>query len=232
MPLAVLSGGAAQGLVKAMAPDLAAHSGAAVAGTYGAVGAMKHLLIAGAPADLLILTRAIIADLEASGHVVPGSARDIGRVRTAIAVRRDDPLPDVTSAALLKDALRAADAIYVPDTRQSTAGIHIARMLAALGIADTIEGTLREFPNGAAAMSALAASRSARPIGCTQLTEILGTEGVAVVRPLPAEFELATVYTAAVAMRAASPELAHRFAALLTGSTAAERRSRAGFDVE
>ena len=51
-------------------------------------------------------------------------------------------------------------------------------------------------------MRALAASRSARPIGCTQATEILSTPGVTVAGALPAGFELATTYTAAVAANA------------------------------
>ena len=54
-------------------------------------------------------------------------------------------------------------------------------------------------------MRALAQSRAARPIGCTQVTEILSTPGVTLVGPLPKEFELATVYTAGVCTKAALP---------------------------
>ena len=89
---------------------------------------------------------------------------------------------------------------------------------------------IRERPNGATAMAALARSTSAHPIGCTQVTEILNTPGITLVRALPAEFELATVYTAAVATRAANAAVAARFAELLAGVTASERRARAGFD--
>ena len=57
---------------------------------------------------------------------------------------------------------------------------------------------LRPYPNGATAMRALAGARRTSPIGCTQVTEILNTPGVALVGPLPKQFELATVYTAGV----------------------------------
>ncbi|MFL4987542.1 MAG: substrate-binding domain-containing protein, partial [Microvirga sp.] len=71
--------------------------------------------------------------------------------------------------------------------------------------------------------------RNARPIGCTQVTEMLSTPGVTVAGALPAGFELATIYTAAVAADAAEPVLAHRLAALLTGEAARQARTRAGF---
>ena len=63
MQVEVLSGGAAQGLVAALEPQFMAETGCDIAGTFGAVGAMRDKLIAGARADLLILTSVLIADL-------------------------------------------------------------------------------------------------------------------------------------------------------------------------
>ena len=51
-------------------------------------------------------------------------------------------------------------------------------------------------------MRALAASTSRRPIGCTQATEILSTPGIVLVAPAAAGCALATVYTAAIGVRA------------------------------
>jgi molybdate transport system substrate-binding protein len=53
---------------------------------------------------------------------------------------------------------------------------------------------------------------------------------VTLVGALPAEFELATVYTAAVCSRARDPDIARRFVALITGSSSQAVRARAGFD--
>ena len=75
------------------------------------------------------------------------------------------------------------------------------------------------------------AARSGRGlVGCTQVTEIRYTPGVALVGPLPAEFELATVYTVAVCTGAREPELARRFAELLSGPATRPMRERAGFE--
>ena len=102
----------------------------------------------------------------------------------------------VRDAAGLRNALLAADAIFVPDTKASTAGIHVAKVLAQLGIAGDVAARLRVFPNGATAMRELAASDARRPIGCTQSTEIISTGGVMPSGSLPPGCELATMYTA------------------------------------
>jgi molybdate transport system substrate-binding protein len=229
MKLAVLSGGAAEGLVAALAPRLKAEAGCEVDGVFGAVGAMRERLLAGADADVLILTRALVDELTRQGHAVAGSAADIGRVATAIAVRGGDPAPPVGDAAALRTALLAADEVHCPDPRQATAGIHFAGVLDRLGIAAEVGPRLRAHPNGMTAMRALAAAGSSRPIGCTQVTEILATAGVMLVAPLPEELGLATVYTAAVCTRAARPDAARALIALLCSDEGSEARRRAGF---
>lgn len=229
MKLTILSGGAAQGLVSALSAEFKAQSGCEIDGTFGAVGAMRDKLLSGTSADLLILTRALIDELAAQGHVVPNTVVDIGTVLTAVAVRSGDAAPHVGDAAGLRAALLAADAIYFPDPKLATAGIHFARVIDRLGIAAKVAQRIRTFPNGATAMREMAAVQSGRPIGCTQVTEILNTPGVQLVAPLPEGFELATVYTAGVCTRAASPQQARVLAALLTAGNAHEIRERAGF---
>ncbi len=229
MRVVVLSGGAAHGLVDALASDFKARTGADIDATFGAVGAMKERLLTGAPADLLILTQALIGELAGSGHVVPGSERNIGIVYTAIAARTGDELPIVDDAKLLKDAMVAADEIYFPDPSLATAGIHFAKTLMLLGIDGTVDARLKPHPNGTSAMRALAASKANRPIGCTQATEILNTQGVTLVRALPDPFQLATVYTAAVASRSRNVDLAGRLVEALTERASDTVRQHLGF---
>jgi molybdate transport system substrate-binding protein len=230
MKLIVLSGGAAHGLVDALAARFKAETGCEIDGTFGAVGGLRDRLVAGAPADLVILTRALIAELTHQGHVVPGTAADIGTVPTAVAVRSGDPAPALVDAAALRAALLAAAEIYCPDPgRKATAGIHFARVLDRLGIAAEVAPRLRLFPNGASAMHGLGAATSERPIGCTQATEILAVPGVKVAGPLPGDLGLATVYTAAVCTKAQLPEQARALAALLAKDEVRAARERAGF---
>src|ERR1700730_15473817 len=214
--LNILSGGAAQGLVASLAPDFKALTGLEIAGEFGAVGAMAEKLRNGMAADIVILTAKIIADLAAESRVVGASITDIGMVETAVTVRARDSVVDVRAAASLRAALLASDAIFVPDTKASTAGIHVAKVLRQLGIADEVAARLKIYPNGATAMRHLAASEAARPIGCTQSTEIISTAGVVLSGALPPGCELSTMYTAAVATRTVNARQAEALIGLLT----------------
>jgi molybdate transport system substrate-binding protein len=228
--LRILSGGAAHGLVEALARQFEAATGYEIEGEFGAVGTMAAILRAGAPVDVLILTSTLIGELSRDGYVAHGTAIDVGVVKTAVAARTGDATPAIENADALKLSLLDSDEIYFPDPQQATAGIHFANVLRSLGIADETEPRSRTFPNGAAAMRALAASKSARPIGCTQVTEILNTPGVDLVGSLPPGYELATTYTAAVCAKAAAPAIAQEFTALLTSHATSAQRRLAGFD--
>ncbi len=231
MQLNILSGGAAQSVVTALSDEFRATSGYELACTFSAVGAMKAKLLAGAPADLVILTQAVLAELAAGGQVLADSRADLGRVRTGVAVRAGDAVPDIANAAALRGALLAAAGIYIPDPQKATAGIHFAGVLDRLGIRGEIGTRLKSYPNGNTAMRELAQAQGARLIGCTQVTEIRNTPGVTLVGMLPREFELATVYTVGVCAAAASPGAARRFAALLTGESTRALRTKAGFEL-
>jgi molybdate transport system substrate-binding protein len=230
MHVHLLSGGAAQGLVQALAGRLATQTGYAIAGSFGAVGAMREKLLAGAAADLLILTAPMIRDLAEHGHVDAASIRDVGLVRTAVAVPSGAPVPPIDTADRLRAALLAADAIYFPDPKRATAGIHFANVLAELGISEALIAAKAQIhANGTAAMHALAGAGSGA-LGATQATEILSTPGVRLLGPLPAPFELATVYTLALSTRAAAAAPARTLADLLTDPAQEELRVRLGFE--
>ena len=226
----LLSGGATQGLVTQLEHRFETEHRCTIDASFGAVGMMKDSLLAGAACDVVILTQALIEQLSASGEVVAPSIRALGIVKTGIAVKTGGAAPAVGSPAELKAALQAARGIYFPDPVKATAGIHFMRVLKQLGLDTELAARLHPFPNGAAAMNAMAEAEGDGFLGCTQVTEILYTDGVALVAPLPKEFELATVYTAAACTRAAEPEAANQLIALLVSPDAATVRTACGFE--
>jgi molybdate transport system substrate-binding protein len=227
--LSILSGGAAQGLVGSLAAKFRESTGLEISGDFGAVGAMADKLRSGARADILILTSALIAALTREGLVAESSITDVGRVETALAARDADPPVSATDAASLRQAFLQADAIFVPDTKASTAGIHVAKVLALLGIADKVADRLKIYPNGATAMRHMASSDALRPIGCTQATEIIATKGIRLSGVLPKGCDLATVYTAAITSQAVHAREAQVLIDLLTAVDQGHLRERAGF---
>jgi molybdate transport system substrate-binding protein len=217
------------GLVRALEPLLLQQTGAAIQARFGAVGAMKEALAAGEACDVMVVTYAMIEALTHSGAMRSGSSATLGRVLTGVAVRAGAAVPAIDSPAALKAALLAADAIYFPDAQRATAGIHFAKVLQALGVHDELQPRFQTFPNGATAMREMAACSAGQPIGCTQVSEIMYSPGVTLAGALPAPFELATGYSAAVSARAANPAAAAVFIALMCGAESQALRDAAGF---
>ena len=228
--LHILSGGAAQGLVTQLSERFKAEQQCDIAGTFGAVGMMKDSLLSGTPCDVLILTDALITQLTASGQLTADSAKTLGVVKTGIAVKSGEKAVDVSSPAALKAALQAARGIYFPDPIKATAGIHVMKVIRELGLEAELANRLRPYPNGAAAMKAMAECDEPGLLGCTQATEIIFTEGVDLIAPLPKEFELATTYTAAVCARSRQVSKASALIDLMVSADVAALRLACGFE--
>ena len=232
--LHLLSGGAAQGLVTHLQGSFKAQHLCSISGTFSAVGMMKNALLAGAPCDVVILTDALIAELMESGHLLLGSAKNVGVVKTGVAIKTGDPTIDVSTPEKLKAALQAAKGIYFPDPIKATAGIHVMKVLKALALDVELARKLHPHANGATAMKAMADAEAIAGgsglIGCTQITEIVHTAGVDLVAPLPKEFELATTYTAAVCAKSTQPESAAALIALMASADTAPLRLTCGFE--
>jgi molybdate transport system substrate-binding protein len=234
MPVATLNvfcAGAAQAVVTLIAEKFQRDSGDQVHANFGAVGAMKARVVANEPADVIVLTAALIDELIGQGLVVPGSRVDLGKVGTGVAVRAGTPLPDVTNTTVLRGNLLAARRILFPDPAVATAGKVVMSALDKLGIAGEVKSRMHFFPNGFAAMNDLAKSSGLLEMGITQITEIMANDGVTLVGPLPAELQNITVYSAGLAAHSAHPERAKELMLRLTGFNAQPLLSAAGFVV-
>ena len=225
-----LCAGAAQGLLVALQPDFEAQHGVILRGRFGAVGVLKEALLAGEPCDLMVSTDVMVDTLVAEGRLRADARAALGRVRTGVAVRSGQTLPDVSTPQALKAALLAADEIHFPDPLRATAGIHFANVLKQLDVFDALQPRFRTHVNGATAMRAMAAHAGPRLIGCTQISEILFIDGVEVAGALPLQFELATVYTAAVNTNAAQTDLAAQLVAAMGSLQSQALRGTCGFE--
>lgn len=230
LKLSILSGGAAAGVVKGLQQLFESSSSCRVDATFSAVGAMREELLSGKPCDIIILTKAMIDGLIASGHVVKGSNKSLGIVRTGVAIKSGHKPPEIITRDNLFDAFKSAQGIYFPDPDKATAGIHILSVLKQLGLDKEKSAALRIFPNGATAMAEMAQCKEDHLIGSTQVTEINITPGVEFIGMLPKEFELATDYCLGICTNAKEPGLAKTFADMLTSSDAANLRKKIGFE--
>lgn len=227
--LHILSGGAAQSLVEELAPRFKRDTGFSIAGQYGAVGAMADKLRKSEPADLVILTTAVLDQLAKENLLQPNAIQNVGLVTTAVAVRANDPMPRIDNADSLREAFLSADEIFLPDTKTSTAGIHLAKVMSELSITDKVKDKIREFPAGRIAMKNLSDAKTAHAIGATQTTEIVSTPGVKLVGPLPKGFDLSSMYAAAIPAKAENAAAAKTLSDLLSAAAQRDLRARMGF---
>lgn len=227
----ILSGGAAQAVVERVATVFRRETGNDISADFSAVGAMKAKVLAGEPVDLVILTAPLVEELIRSGHVLPGTRSDLGKVGTGVAVRAGTPLPDVSNAEMLRGNMMAAARIVCPDPAVATAGKVVMNLVDKLGIASQVKEKMQYFPNGYAAMRWLAASTGTLEMGITQITEILPNKGVTLAGPLPEELQVKTTYSAGLAAQARHPDAARDFMSYLTAPAARDILAAAGFEL-
>ena len=226
--LTVLCAGAAQSVVSELAAAVEREGPYRITAHYGAVHALKSRIVAGEPADAFVLTDTLVDELIALGLAVQGSRADLGSVPTGIAVRRDQPIPDVSDARRLRVALLHADRIVCPDPALASAGRALVDVLSRLDIADQLSARLAYTASGAAAMTELSSSRAERGLGVAQLSEIRAHGGVVLAGIFPADLQHSpVVYAAGLAAGTTQPQLAAAFIRRLAGAEAALRA--AGF---
>ena len=230
--LNIFSAGAAQAVVAQIADSFQRETGNQVVAAYGAVGAMHARIVAGEPADVIILSAALIDDLIRRGIVAQGSRVDLGKVGTGVAVRAGVPLPDVRTVASLRGNILAATHVLCPDPAVATAGKIVMSLLDRLGIADQVKPRLQFFPNGNTAMAHLAQHGGNLDMGITQATEIIPSEGVTFVGPLPAEVQTITIYSVGLAAASVQAELARSFIERLTGAEGRPLLQKAGYQLD
>ncbi|MGQ0524096.1 MAG: molybdate ABC transporter substrate-binding protein [Betaproteobacteria bacterium] len=230
--LRIFSAGAAQSVVERVARDFERDTGHGIEARFGAVGAMAEKVMAGESADVVILTHKQIEELTANGMVAPGTRADLGYVGTGVAVRAGTPIPDVSSARVLRANMLAAAKIVCPDPAVATAGKVVMGLLERLAITDVVPAKLQFFPNGYAAMAWLAASEGTHLMGITQITEIRANKGVTLAGPLPQELQARTMYSAGLVARAPHSDIAREFMVRLTAPAARQVFIAAGFEAE
>ena len=194
--ISVMSVGAVKAPFVAASAAWEKASGNAISATYNPAGDVRRKLAAGARADIVILPREDIVDLERDGVVVAGSRRNLGGVAMAAAVKKGEPVPDISTPEALKQTLLHAKSVTYMDPDRGTSGKHFDdTVLRRLGIRDEVR---KKTVFGEGGYIAEKVARGDVQIVFHNLTEILPVDGVTVVGLLPAELQRATVYSGAV----------------------------------
>jgi molybdate transport system substrate-binding protein len=205
-------------------------SGHTVEIEFGTVGALQARISAGASADVLVLSAAMIERLGAAGALVAGSARAVAATSIGIAVREGAVTPDVSTPEAFNHALIAAHAVAFSDPAVGgTAGVYLAKLFTEMGIADDIARKGMPQQNGAEVARRVA--EGSAEIGMTLMAEIAPIAGVRIVGPLPAPYGHGAAYCAAVTADCQASEAARAFIAALVAPDTRALWNSAGFQL-
>jgi molybdate transport system substrate-binding protein len=219
--LKVMSAGAAEGPVRALAPEFTRASGHEVELAFSTAGALRDRLLGGEKADVMILPAPAIEALEKDGRFVAGSRTDLGRAACGVAVRDGMMMPDISTVEAFKRAMLAAQSIGATDPAHGgSSGIYLVGLFERLGISDAVKDKMVLGRNGREVGLAVASGQA--ELGITFTSEFVPIEGTRVVGPLPKEIGYLNVYSAAIPIGAAV-EPARAFLAFLTNPASRER---------
>lgn len=223
--LSVLAASALRSTLEACARAFMARRAVSFDMQWGTSGAIGKRVNDGETFDLVASAREGLAALQSAGRL-RGAIVDIGVSRLALGVRADEPAPDIGTVEKFRDVVLSARSIARGDPAGGgTAGNHLVKVFAEIGVAQAIEPKSILRAGGHAVMTEVAAGRA--DFGLTQSTEIPAVAGVKIGAYLPDEVQLETVY--AMASAEAEHDAANEFLAFVAGREGAAIARSAGF---
>ncbi len=211
-----------------LTPKYEASSGNKLTIVYSTIAELKKRIDAGETADVMILSRPALEDLQKQGKVAQSSIANVGSSYVAIGVRAGAPKPDIGTEEKLKAALLAAKSIsYADPAKGGASGVYFAKVLDRLGIADQMKGKTILVP-GAQAGELVAKGEA--EMGVAQASEIASVPGAQVVGPLPGDLNNSIVFAVGIGSAAKDPAAAKSLIELLTGPTGAAVLKSNGMD--
>jgi len=148
---------------------------------YSLIADIRKRMLDGETADVIILSRPVMDELDRQEKFASGSITNIAGTPVALAVRAGAPKPDISTVDALKRTLLAAKSIvYADPAKGGASGVYFARVVDRLGIADQLKSKTILVPG---AQAAEVVAKGEAEIGVAQTSEIVPVAGSASARP-------------------------------------------------
>jgi molybdate transport system substrate-binding protein len=226
----VLSSVALTSALDELAPVFERTSGNKLVIEYGVAAQLKERFVAGEAADVLILTRQLMDDLQKQRKLATGNLTNLGGTAVAVAVRAGASKLDITSVEAFKRALVSAKSVvYADPAKGGASGVYFARVIDRLGLTEQLRGKTILVPG---AQAAEIVARGEAELGIGQTSEIVPVGGAELLGPFPGEIASVTVFTAGIGAETKSPEADKALIQFLSGPVAAPILKAKGFELQ
>jgi molybdate transport system substrate-binding protein len=223
----VLTSVALTAALNEIAPKFEEATGSKLDIGYSLIADIRKRMLAGETADVIILSRPVMDELQKQDKFAADSVVDIAGTQVALAVRAGAPKPDISTVEALKTTLlNAKSIVYADPAKGGAAGVYFAHVIGQLGIADQLQPKTVLVP-GAQGPDMVAKGEA--EIGVAQTSEIVPVAGAQVLGPLPGAFASTTVFTAGVGASSKNPDAAKSLIQFLAGPVAKPILSANGF---
>ena len=224
----VMSGGAPKEVFAQLTPQFETRSGHKVEFIFAVMSALRERLAAGEKVDVLVMPTNLLDGYQKDGMVRAQGRAILGLVSVNAVVRAGEPKPDLSSPETVKQAMLNSRAITHATPGATPSGTHMGKLIEQLGIAEAMKGKIIHRPALAGGVQLVASGEA--EIGFYPKSEVINTEGLAVVGPLPPAIQLTTIYGAAVTSASAAPDAGEAFIAFMCDPKHRAVWTHGGFD--
>jgi molybdate transport system substrate-binding protein len=226
--LRIFSGGAPKEIFLQLTPRFERQSGHKVEYVFAVMSALRDKLATGEKADVLVMPANILDDYQKSGVVQAQGRAILGLVGVNAVVRTGAPKPDLSTPDKVKQAMLSSRAVVHATPGATPSGTHMGKLIDQFGIADAMKGKIIHRPALEGGVELVASGEA--EIGFYPKSEVVNTDGLSVVGPLPAAIQLTTIYGAAATTGSAHADAGRAFIAFMKEPAHRAAWNHAGFD--
>ena len=214
---------AVQGALEAVILPAFREAHGRVAAVFDPSSVLLQRIADGHLADALIATTDTTRGLIHSGVLDSDTLHPIARVGIGVAVRRGEPVPDISTPAAFATALCTARSVGY--SASGASGKHFARLLTDLGIAEQVNAAATVVAKGITAHTLIDGRCD---LAVQQISELRLVPGVTIIGELPPPLQHLTEFAAAAFRHSARPSDARQLIAALATDTAQRAYRQAG----
>jgi len=221
----LVASNAVKELVHELIPAFEKASGHHVQVTWGGTPDITRLAEEGGAFDLVVISKPVVADLEARGKLLAGGSREFVASAIGAAVAPGSPHFDVSTRATLQRSLLDAKSVVLSSGPSS---LHLLALIDDMGIRDAVAPKLLRLAPGLSVGEALAEGRG--QLGFTQVSELLAVQGIERLGPVGPEVQRVTIFTFGMRPGMGPPPAARALVEYLTSPGMAPKARQVGLE--